>query len=125
MKTTIYSQHHEHTEWLSKLSFYNDEIAIMQKRLDEICSKNNSLEVRKSIEQFQNQIIIQKSVADTIKHHIKREEKEIQQMIHKNIVASDHRRAEDHKEERQMVEDFEHNFNNLRKAYNAFLSKWM
>ena len=33
MKTSIYNQHDEHTEWLSKLSFYGDEIVIMQKRI--------------------------------------------------------------------------------------------
>jgi len=125
MKTTIYSQHHEHNEWLNKLSFYNDEITIMQNRLDEVSTKNNSDEVRKGIEHFQNQVIIQKDNADKLKHHIKREEREIQEIINKNPVASDHRSAEDHSEERGMIEHFENNFNSLRKEYNTFLSKWM
>lgn len=123
MKTSIYSQHGEHTEWLNKMDFYKDEISIMQKRLDEIASKNTASEVMKDLEHFQNQILIQSNTISSIKHHIKREEKDIEANIASNPVASDHRKTEDHAEEREMVQRFESNFENLRKEYNAFLSK--
>lgn len=122
MKTSIYSQHHDHSGWLNKLSFYNDEITVMQKRLEEISSKNTSAEIRKSVEHFQNQLIIQKNNSDNLRRHIKREERDLQSSIKKNPVASDHRTAEDHSGERSMVESFEKNFNLLRREFNAFLA---
>ncbi len=122
MKTSIYSQHHEHSGWLNKLSFYNDEITVMQKRLEEVNSKNTSLEVRKSVEHFQNQLIIHKNNSDDLRHHIQREEKELQGLIKKNPVAVDHRKTEDHAEERYNLDHFEKTFNELRKEFNAFLS---
>lgn len=122
MKTNIYSQHHEHTGWLNKISFYEDEINIMQKKLEEVNSKNTAAEVRKNVEHFQNQLIIQKRNADVLQRHIKREEKDIQKNILENPVASDHRKSEDHSEERDMIDSFEKNFNALRKEFNAFLA---
>ncbi len=123
MKTSIYSQHSEHTEWLNKMEFYKDEIAIMQKRLDEIAAKNTASDVMKDLEHFQNQFLIQSNNISSIKHHIKREEKEIEANITSNPVAADHRKVEDHSEERTMVTDFESNFEKLRKEYNTFLGK--
>jgi len=123
MKTNIYNQHSEHTEWQNKLNFYKDEVKIMENRLAEVSQKNTAIEVRKEIEHFQNQFLIQRNNISKISHHISGEEKQIQAEIKKNPVASDHRKAEDHASEREMVEGFEINFNNLRKEYNAFLSK--
>lgn len=123
MKTSIYSQHHDHSGWLNKLDFYNDEIDIMQKKLEEVNSKNTGIEVRKSVEHFQNQFIIQKNNSNDLRQHVKREEKDLQNMIKKNPVAVDHRKTEDHSEERSMMEAFEKNFNLLRKEFNAFLSE--
>jgi hypothetical protein len=56
MKTgeKIYTQHAEHTEWLSKMKFYTDEISILKNRLGEIASKNSHNEVLVQIEHFQN-----------------------------------------------------------------------
>ncbi len=122
MKTSIYSQHEEHTSWLNKLSFYNDEIVVMQKRLEEVNSKNTGMEVRKSVDHFQNQFIIQKNAAEDIRRHIKGEEKALQHEIKSNPVAVDHRKTDDHVDERSMVEHFETNFNALRKEFNAFLA---
>ena len=123
MKTKIYNQHGEHTEWQNKLDFYKDEVKVMENRLTEVSQKNTATEVRKEIEHFQNQFIIQKENISNISHHISREEKQIQSEIKNNPIASDHRKTEDHTKERDMVTSFESNFNNLRKEYNMFLSK--
>jgi hypothetical protein len=125
MKTTIYSQHYEHTEWLNKLSFYVDEISVMQKRIEEIAKKNTAKEVKIKIEHFQNQFLIQKNNIDALKRHIKDDEKLLKDNIMKNETAVDHRKIEDHLAEREDVEVFETNFNNLRKEFNLFLAEWM
>lgn len=123
MKTNIYSQHEEHNTWTNKLLFYNDEIKLMQEKLEEVNSKNTGIDVKKKVEHFQNQLIIQKTNSDKLHQHIKREEKEVQNSIKNNPVASDHRKTEDHSEERNMMEGFEKNFNALRKEFNAFLGE--
>jgi len=125
MKTTIYSQHYEHTEWLNKLSFYVDEISVMQKRIEEIAQKNTAKEVKIKIEHFQNQLLIQRNNIDALKRHIKDDEKLLQVNVMKNETAVDHRKVEDHLAEREDVEGFENNFNNLRKEFNLFLAEWM
>ena len=125
MKTTIYSQHYEHTQWLNKLAFYNDEISVMQKRLEEISSKNTSKDVRMQIEHFQNQLIIQQNNTDSLKRHIKHDEKFLTNSIKKNPTAVDHRNTEDHFVERENMDAFEDNFNKLRKEFNLFLAQWM
>jgi hypothetical protein len=125
MKTTIYSQHQEHTVWLNKLSFYTDEIAIMQKRIEEIAKKNTAKEVQVRIEHFQNQLLIQRSVISDIKHQIEKDENYLKENITKNGTALDHRKTEDHTEERVDVKAFEDNFNKLRKELNHFAAQWM
>ena len=122
MKTKIYDQHVEHGEWMNKLLFYGVEMKIMQKRLDDICSKSPDQEALKQVEHFQNQIIIQSARITDLTKHIKGEEKILANNIKENVVASDHRSIEDHTEEREMVEQFEKNFNELRKEFNLFLS---
>ena len=123
MKTKIYNQHSEHTEWLNKLAFYKDEIGIIQNRLEEVGSKNTGKDVMLEVEHFQNQLMIQEENIHKISHHISRDEKQVEKNIMENPIASDHRKTEDHSEERAMVESFEKNFNELRTDFKTFLSK--
>ncbi len=125
MKTTIYSQHQEHTVWLNKLSFYTDDMAIMQKRIEEIAKKNTAKEVQMQIEHFQNQLLVQANDMDEIKRNIKKDEKQLESNVLKNETAVDHRKVEDHYKEREDVKAFEDNFNKLRKDLNHFAAQWM
>lgn len=128
MKTqdnTIYNQHQENSEWMNKLFFYKDEIAIMQKRIEEVAKANTTKEVSAQIEHFQNQLIIQANNIDMIKHDVKQNEAVLEKNINANPVAVDHRKTADHTKERDAVESFEKNFNELRKELNTFLSKWL
>ena len=125
MKTSIYSQHYEHTEWLNVLSFYKDDIKIMQKRIEEIVQKNTSHDIMAQVEHFQNQLIIQQRNIDEMRDHIQQDEKLLVATVNKNIVAVDHRKVEDHTGERQDIAAFEKNFEDLRKNLNRFLAKCM
>jgi len=125
MKTSIYSQHFEHTEWLNALSFYKDELQIMKKRLDEIVKKNNAKDVLAQVEHFQNQFIIQEKNADDLREDIKDDEKKLAANVISNPIATDHRKIEDHSFERGEVTVFEKNFEDLRKEFKTFLFKWM
>jgi hypothetical protein len=122
---SIYKQHSENNEWASKLNFYKDEINILKDRLAEIASKNSSKEVLAEVEHFQNQFIIQRNNIDEISHTIKMNEESLQKEIKSNPVAVDHRKVEYHINEKNAVEAFEKNFNELRTEFKAFLSKHM
>jgi hypothetical protein len=127
MKTgeKIYTQHADHTEWLSKMKFYTDEIKILKNRLGEIADKNNRKDVLANVEHFQNQLIIQKNTIDEISHIINLEEYAIQKEIIKNPVAIDHREMKSNKEVKNNVDTFEKNFNELRADFKTFAAKWM
>lgn len=124
-KETIYSQHAENVEWTSKLNFYNDEISIMKGRLEEITSKNNDKEVMAKVEHFQNQFIIQKNNIDEIKHAVKMNEESLQKEVNANPTAVDHRKSEYHAKEKDLVDSFEKNFNEIRNEFKTFAAKWM
>ena len=124
MKTEkIYTQHEENKEWTNSLAFYKDEIKIMEKRLEEIKSKNTSQDVL--VEHFQNQFIIQKDQIARINHEINLSNDAIEKNISKNETAVDHRSMEDHTALREQVKKFEQLFSSLKSDFNTFLSKWM
>jgi hypothetical protein len=121
----LYTQHADHTEWLNKLAFYTDEISIMKGRLEEIASKNSHDEVLKLVEHFQNQFIIQKNNLDEISHIIKVDENDLEKEVNKNPVAVDHRDMPSHSDEKESIDSFEKNFNELRAEFKTFAAKWM
>ncbi|MBI3238874.1 MAG: hypothetical protein HYZ43_08575 [Flavobacteriia bacterium] len=124
-KESIYKQHEENTEWMSKLNFYKDEIEILKGRLEEITGKNNAHEVLSQVEHFQNQWIIQRNNIDEISHQVKANEASLLEEINSNPVAVDHRKVEYHAQEQELVDSFEKNFNDLRQEFNTFSAKWM
>ena len=127
MKTEdkMYAQHAENGHWLNNLKFYNDEVVIMENRLSEIASKNNSKVVMASVEHFQNQLIVQKQNVDEISHAVRSNEEALQKEIASNPVAADHRKASYHDKEKELVTAFEKNFNELRSEFKTFAAKWM
>lgn len=121
----IYDLHEEHKTWLNNLSFYKDEIKVMQNRISEIAAKNTGSEVLKQVEHFQNQLIIQKNNIDELNHSIKDHENYLENRVNENPTAVDHRTVNDHPKMRDSYNGFDKVFNDLRKELNTFLSKNM
>ncbi|MCX6312314.1 MAG: hypothetical protein NT084_11850 [Bacteroidetes bacterium] len=117
--------HLEHEEWLNKLGFYADEIALMRKNLEDVVSKNTNKELLAKGEHFQNQLILQKENIDEIKHSIKDHENYLEHRIDEKPSTSDHRNYNDHAKMRDNFNGFEKNFNDLRREFKAFLSNAM
>jgi hypothetical protein len=117
--------HHDHKEWLNVLSFYEDDVKTMRKRLEEVASKNSDREMHGWVERFQNKLIIQSEQIDILKHDINDCESEIIKNVEDNPTASDRRKIDDHTELRDRFQTFELLFNKLRKDLNAFVAKWM
>jgi predicted RNA-binding protein len=127
MKTEdkIYTEHAEHSDWMSKLKFYDDEICILKDRLSEIVSKNNHKDVLAEAEHFQNQFVVQKDNIDEISHTITVDEDMIQKAVDKKPKFIDHLDTKSHTKEKAAVEAFEKNFRELREEFNQFAIKWM
>lgn len=122
---SLYELHAEHREWLNKLAFYADEIKYMTSRLQEVTVKNTSTDVLAQAEHFQNQFIIQKNHIDNLNHEIKVQEQLIVNNINNNPVASDRRKANDHTEERDAINQFEKLFGEMRREFLNWLGKIM
>ncbi|MFM7472561.1 MAG: hypothetical protein ACKO00_01420, partial [Crocinitomicaceae bacterium] len=124
-KEFIYDQHQKHLDYLNRLEFYTEEIAILKERLSEVTLKNTDKEVLKQVEHFQNQFIIQRNNIDELKHTIKIHENELQMVVAKNSTAVEHRKVIVDDKTQAFMSYFEQNFNELRKEFNLFLRDWM
>ena len=100
-----------------------DEIKSYQNRLSEVVSANTGLEVLTQVEHFQNQFIRHKEVIDELNAQIHHCEKDIAQMAQSNNVATDQRKADDHTELRDGMDQFKKIFGELRMEYLKFLAK--
>ncbi len=121
----ILTQHTENTTWLNTLHFYKDDLTILKKHLEALVSKNNTSEFLKMVEHFQNQFIIQRNNIDEIFHAVKMNENLLEKEVKQNPVALDRRKTEYHEKEKDLVESFEKNFNQLRKEFISFCATWM
>jgi hypothetical protein len=122
---SIHTLHSEHKEWINKLSFYKDDLQILQNRLVETAGKNTSNEFAAGLEHFQNQLIIQREQIEMLKRDINVHEQSLEKLLIDTPVASDHRKAHDHSVQREKIAQFEHLFASLRRELTDFLAKWM
>jgi hypothetical protein len=51
----------EHSDWHRGIAFYQDELAILGNRLQEVSIMYTNIDVKSQVEHFQNQFIIQKN----------------------------------------------------------------
>ncbi len=113
------------SEILRGLIFYKEEIKILQDRLEEVSSKNNSFEARQGIEHFQNQFIMHQNNIDELKHTVnllveKMSKDAIQHggRIEKESVIDEEKLNDEFVGLEKVIKDMRHEFN-------LFLSKWM
>lgn len=117
--------HFEHQLWLNEAKFYRDELKIYQNRLDEVASKNTAQDVRKEIEHFQNQFIIQKEQLDILNHHVNEHEQWLAKFAKENPIAVDKRLFANHIEVHDKIEMFKKLYGELKMEFNRFIAKWM
>lgn len=113
--------HFEHRLWSSLTSFYADELAIYQQRLEEIAVKNDSADIRKGISHFQAQFLIQKEQLDILRHDIHRHDQSLARYAKEHPVAIDHVLFDDHAALRERNGTFEKLFRELKSSFTTFL----
>jgi len=121
----IYTQHEENNSWHQKMSFFKDEIKVMQNRLGEVVNKNNGKDMLAQAEHLQNKFIVFRNNIDELNHKINLSEDQLISNIKQNPTAVDHRKVEDHTQVRGEVTDMEKSFTELRNETNTYLAKWM
>jgi len=84
MKASVNTLHHQDLDWLRELDFYKGEIAILNKRLEEVIVANTHTEVTSQVEHFQNKFIVLKEVIETLGHDIKGREAAIERTAEKS-----------------------------------------
>lgn len=114
-----------HTNTLNSLSFYEHEIDILKKRLEEIASKNTGHEVSEGIEHFQNQIIIHAEKIDELKHAFNSNLHTLELQVLETTAYADEDSLETNE---QLFEEYlkeETLINQLRHEFLRFAAKWM
>lgn len=124
-KKHIDELHFEHTLWINQLKFYRDELKVYQKRLEEIASKNNKLEVRSQIESFQNKFIRQNEVIDTLIHNINSHESKLAEAAKANPTAIHRELFDNHDSHEDEINTFVKIYNELKTDYTKFSVEWM
>jgi hypothetical protein len=122
-KVTLAQLHLDHEIWLNALSFYRDELKILDKYLLEIVKQNTGQEVMKEVEHFQNQFIRQKEVLDELTHDIREHERlVISQVKDLNPIQVEKSKFEDHLELREYFETFTRLYAELKAEFLLFMS---
>jgi hypothetical protein len=117
--------HFEHQLWMSEAKFFADELKIYQKRLAEVASKNTKEDVRKQVEHFQNQFIIQKEQLDILNHRVNEHEQWLEKYAANHPVAIDHKLFPDHDSMHEKMDTFKKLYSELKKEFLQFLVTWM
>ncbi len=116
--TDLHSDHHL---WLNSLTFFKEEITILERRLEDVARRNTESEVLANLEHFQNQYIRQREVIDELRHDIKQHENALEKAVRENATAVDHRLFPDHAELRDRMIIFERLYAELK----AELMHWL
>lgn len=114
-----------HSDAVRNLEFYEQELIILQKRLEEIAKDNTGHEVAVNIERFQNQFLIQNNNIDELKHKIRENLKNIEQQVMSSAGFVDQDAMSLNADLYEQYLSLEKIVNEIRHEFNRFASKWM
>lgn len=124
MKRESYlTQHQNHKTWLNYLAFYKDEMQVLQRRLEEVASKNTNTDVLALVEHFQNQLILQREQHDILRHDIKQDENMIEKLYETIPVLAENSRPKAETELIDRVDTFGRLFHEMKDELYRFVAK--
>lgn len=115
--------HSDHRIWLNALTFYKEEIGILEHRLQEIAARNTGKDVLAELEHFQDQYIRQREVIDELRHEFKQHENGLEKEVRTHPIAVDHRLFKDHTAHREAMATFEKLYRELKDEFQHWLAK--
>ncbi|WP_341227448.1 hypothetical protein [uncultured Arcticibacterium sp.] len=122
-KEYLLDLHKDHKTWQEELAFYSNNLISLRNRLSEVSIQNTNHDLKKAVEQFQNQFIIQKEQIDILNHDIQISEDAIEANIKANPVASDHRKMSEKTDLADRMETFKKLFVEMKETFNDFVGK--
>jgi hypothetical protein len=115
----------KHEQWLKSISFYDDDLDVLENRLTKIVKKNNGQEVLTGVEHFQNPFMIQRNNISDLKHNIKKHAGNVAADAQIHAGKMDEFFVDEHGNLKSEVDSFEKVMNDLRHEFSLFLAKWM
>jgi hypothetical protein len=115
----------EKSAWLRGIEFYQDEIIIMRKRLQEISTNNTAREVKRKIEQFQNQFDVHEEQLRKLRIAVKNHAAHIVDDFTDHHGQLEKSTVIEHDTMRDDYVNTEKLFNEMRHDFNRFLSKYL
>lgn len=125
-QTSIKHLTNEHNDWLRGLSFYKDELQILKNRLTEVASKNTGFDAVNMMNHYENQVTLQTTNIDTLRHDINSNLETIVAQLNDNTPGYiDTQLVDKHNTLRDNYFTQEKLVNELRYEFNRFAAKWM
>ena len=125
MKDTLAHLHLICEDWKRELDFFKTEIRYLRKRLEEIASKNTSMDVLTNVEHFENKFRIMGIHVDELHHDVNlkneallKEAAEKPMYINVKMIASDENLID-------LMSDTSTDFHATKKEFYRFLSNVM
>jgi hypothetical protein len=124
-KVSIKHVNNEHNDWLRALDFYKEELNVLKTRLTEVAGKNTGKEVELLSSHYENQIKLQTTNIDTLRHDINSVLKSIAEQAQHAVGYIDEKLLAQHNMLREKYIMEEAIVNALRHEFNTFAAKWM
>lgn len=109
--------------WLSDLAFYQEELGVLVKRLEEVAARNTSKELLSKVEHFQNLFIRQREVIDEFKHELNEQESELVATAISQPVASDRIIYKEPNELAEKFDTFVRLYKEMKVEFEGFLAR--
>lgn len=120
---SIRELHFDHELWLAEMTFWKQEIDILDKYLATVIVSLTDHKSRGEVEHFQNQFIIQRSFINSLKNDVKAQEKlisELEKDINNRLLQQ--KKADDEYEIRDKMLTNQKLYNELKLSFKKWLS---
>ncbi len=117
--------HFEHERWRSELFFWKDEMRSFRNRLEELVTRWTDQKVLAELEHFQNEFILHEGRIDEFLEGIETHEHSIAGKSKSGEISMDRIMMKKHLEFREEMETQRQMFQNLKKEFFNFLTKYM
>ena len=119
--TTIPNLHKEYSSWMRELIFYKEEIKLFERQLEDVASKQLSMNASAKVEQYQNQFIREKEVIDELKHKLNISERQLAGFV-KNVsgLGLNSIRMDNHPGLRDEMNIFRKIYGQLKQSFRKF-----
>ncbi|GEM_PF-664874 len=111
--------------WMKALSFYSEDIDILEDRLAEVGTKNTGSEAEEGVEKFQDLFVSSQQRIYVLKQKIERFAHDLKIEVEKHAGHVDTNHIFERNELQNAMDEFETEIATIRREFNQFLAKWM